>query len=53
MVPERLGYLSRLDKFYKMLTEEAKQDNITETDFYLILALKCKSLNKERIRRKI
>jgi len=51
MIPERLDFLNSLDRFYKVLTEQIKQNNISESDFYLLLGAKCKALNRERIRR--
>jgi len=53
MIPDRLEYLDRVDRFYKMLIDQAKQDIITEADFYLLLSVKCKNLNKERMRNKV
>lgn len=53
MTLERLEYLGRIDKFYQMLIDQAKQNIINEADFYLLLAVKCKSLNKERMRNKV
>jgi len=53
MTLERLEYLSKFDKFYKMIVKQAKQNIINEAEFYMILAVKAKSMNKERIRRKV
>ena len=49
MQPERLDFLKRLDKFYNVITEQVKQDNISESEFYLLLSVKCKAMNKERL----
>jgi len=48
MLPERLEYLDRVQKFVNVLVESAKTNSITEQDFYLVLGAKCKALNKER-----
>jgi len=48
MLPKRLNYLARLNKFIEVITEQAKQDKLTEKDFYLILGAKCKSMDQER-----
>ena len=48
MLPERLEYLKRVEKFYNMLVEQAKQDRITEADFYMIIKAKIKALDRER-----
>jgi len=45
-----LEYLKRVEKFYNMLVEQAKQDKISEADFYMLLGVKCKAMNKERKR---
>ena len=48
MVPEGLEFLGRFDKFYKMLVEQAKQDKISEADFYMIIKAKCKAEEREK-----
>lgn len=48
MLPKRLNYLARSNKFIEVITEQAKQDKLTEKDFYLILGAKCKSMDQER-----
>lgn len=48
MLPERLNYLTRLNSFIEVMTEAAKQDKLSEKDFYLILRAKCKALDRER-----
>ena len=47
MVPEKLEYLERVEKFYNMLVEQAKQDRISESDFYMIIKAKAKAMEKE------
>ena len=51
MIPERLDFLNSLDRFYQVITEQVKQDNISEAEFYMLLGSKCKALNRERINR--
>ena len=48
MVPEHLEFLGRFDEFYRMLIEQAKQNKISEADFYMIMKAKIKSLDRER-----
>ena len=48
MQPERLEFLSRFDSFYKMLTEQAKQNKLNESEFYLVIASKAKAMERER-----
>ena len=47
MVPEKLEYLERVEKFYNMLVEQAKQDRISESDFYMIIKAKAKAMERE------
>ena len=47
MFPERLHYLTRLTSFIEVLTEQAKQEKINESEFYLILMAKLKASNRE------
>ena len=53
MLPERLEYIDRVQKFLSVLVESAKTNQISEADFYMILGCKCKALNKERMRNKV
>lgn len=48
MLPERLGYLNRFDKFYKVLIEQVKTKTINEVEFYLVMIAKLKAMNRER-----
>lgn len=48
MLPERLEFLNRFDKFYRIITNAVKEDKVSEQDFYIIIRAKCKSLNQER-----
>ena len=52
MLPERLEYIDRVQKFINVLVESAKTNNITEQDFYLVLGAKVKSMNQERREKK-
>ena len=47
MVPEQLSFLNEFDSFYEMLIEQAKQDKISEADFYMIIKAKCKAQERE------
>ena len=49
MIPERLDFLNSLDKFYQVITEQVKQENISEAEFYMLLSVKCKAMNRERL----
>ena len=53
MILKKLEYLEKVDRFYRMLIEQAKTDVINEAEFYLLLGVKCKAMNKERISRKV
>lgn len=48
MLPERLEYLTRLNNFLEVIIEQAKQDNVSESEFYLIMIAKLKAMNRER-----
>jgi len=48
VVPDRLEYLGRVQKFINVLVESAKTNSITEQDFYLVLGAKAKSMDQER-----
>ncbi|MBA7475349.1 hypothetical protein ES707_10715 [subsurface metagenome] len=48
MVPERIKFLDRFDKFYQVTINAVKEDKINERDFYSILRAKCKSMDQER-----
>ena len=47
MMPERLEYLHRFDKFYNVLVEQAKTNSITEQEFMMLIAVKAKCMGKE------
>jgi len=48
MVPERLEFLNRFDNFYQVMVNAVKEEKVNETDFYLIIGAKVKSMNQER-----
>lgn len=48
MLPERLKYLDRFERFLGVLVEQAKQDNIKERDFYALIKAKAKTMDRER-----
>ena len=52
MLPDRLQYLTRLNNFIEVLTEQAKQKKLNERDFLLMVAVKAKSMAKEAKYRK-
>ena len=48
MVPERLEFLNRFDKFYQVLVNDVKENKINERDFYALIRAKCKVMDRER-----
>ena len=52
MLPDRLQYLTRLNNFIEVLTEQAKQKKLNEREFLLLVAVKAKSMAKEAKHRK-
>lgn len=48
MIPDRLKFLERFDRFYQVMVKAVKEDELNERDFYLIITAKCKSMNQER-----
>jgi len=52
MLPEKLGFLSEFDIFYRVIFNAAKKGKINERDFYIIIGAKCKAMNKERREKK-
>lgn len=48
MLPEKLEYISQVQKFLNVLIESAKTEQITEVDFYMLLRAKCKEMDRER-----
>jgi len=51
MLPERLYFLNRFDKFYQGIVNAVKEDKVNERDFYALIRAKCK--NMERLRRRV
>ena len=49
MLPERLEFLNRFDKFYQVIINAVKEDKVNERDFYALIKAKCKSMEKERL----
>jgi len=49
---ERLEFLSRIERFFKLLVDQIKTNGINEAEFYLLLGVKCKAMNKERVAKK-
>ncbi len=48
MMPERLKFLERVDRFYQTMVNSVKENKISEKDFYSILIIKCKGMDRER-----
>jgi len=48
MRPDRLNYLNCFDKFYKTIIEQTMQNNISESEFYLVMIAKLKGMERER-----
>lgn len=48
MVPERLEFLNRFDKFYQVMVNSVKEEKIKESDFYSLIRAKCKNMERER-----
>ncbi len=48
MIPDRLKFLERFDRFYQVMVKAVKEDELNERDFYLIITAKSKSMNQER-----
>ncbi len=42
-----MEFLNRYDKFYQMLIEQAKQDNINEQEFFMLMVTKAKVMARE------
>jgi hypothetical protein len=49
MIPEikRLEYLTRLNNFIEVITEEAKRDRLNQKEFLFLLIAKCKCMLRE------
>ena len=52
MLPERLEFLNRFDKFYQVLVNSLREKKINERDFYLLIRTKAKDMDRERRERK-
>jgi len=52
MIPNRLSFLTKFDKFYQELINLAKEDKINEPDFYPITTAKAKAMDRERLDQK-
>ncbi|MBA7542499.1 hypothetical protein ES705_34822 [subsurface metagenome] len=48
MLPDRLNFLGRFDKFYKELVNAVKEDIVQERDFYILIRRECKLMDQER-----
>jgi len=52
MCPDRLSFLTKVDKFYQELINLAKENKINEQEFYMIIIAKAKAMNRERLNQK-
>lgn len=52
MVPERMEFLNRFNKFYQTLINSVKEDKINEGEFYHFIIAKAEDMNREREERK-
>ncbi|MBA7553643.1 hypothetical protein ES705_46237 [subsurface metagenome] len=48
MLPDRLKFLGRFDKFYDGLVNSVKESKVSERDFYMLIRAKCRSMDQER-----
>ena len=48
MIQDRLKFLEKFDRFYQVMVEAVKEDELNEGDFYIIMGAKVKSMNQER-----
>jgi len=46
-LPARLEYLTRLNNFIEVITEQAKEDNLNQKEFLSILIAKAKYMLRE------
>jgi len=52
MIPDRLSFLTKFDKFYQELINLGKEDKINEPEFYMIIIAKAKAMDLERLAQK-
>ena len=52
MIPDRLSFLTKFDKFYQELINLVKEDKINEPEFYMIIIAKAKAMDRERLDQK-
>ena len=48
MINERLEFLEKFDKFYRVMFNSVKEEKINESDFYALIRAKCKNMERER-----
>lgn len=53
MLPERLNFLSKFDKFYNSLVLDLKENKYNEAEFYSIITSKVKSMDRGRREKKV
>ncbi len=52
MIPDRLSFLTKFDKFYQELINLVKEDKINEPDLYPITTANVKAMDRERLNQK-
>jgi len=52
MLPNRLSFLNKLNKFYQTLANDVKKERYNEQKFYLITGARAKALDQRRRERK-
>ena len=52
MIPDRLSFLTKFDKFYQALVRDLKENEYNEVEFYLIIIAKVKAMDRERLNQK-
>ena len=52
MIPDRLSFLTKFDKFYQALVRVLKENEYSEVEFYLIIIAKVKAMDRERLNQK-
>ena len=48
MIPDKLDFLNKFDKFYRSLVNDVKEDKYDEREFYLTITAKVKAMDRAR-----
>jgi hypothetical protein len=48
MLPEKLEFLNKFDRFYRVIINDVKEGKINEAEFYMVIGAKCKAMERER-----